>query len=192
MWTNHRVTVDEADEAVADVDALWLDPDPKSKSGSSIRVSVTAPAAAKSSPSSWCARAAPTGCGAPTHGPPTAPTLRSTGNQASDAMSRTEDRIKAAQAESEATRDEPYPPGSPEGERPGRAQSVVQSVRLPADAMAEIEAIAGRHDVPVGALIRGWVLAALAAERGESLTDAVDQLVSDAERVRRLANDEPA
>jgi hypothetical protein len=38
MWTNHRVTVDEADEALADVDALWLDPDPKSKSGSSIRV----------------------------------------------------------------------------------------------------------------------------------------------------------
>lgn len=38
MWTNHRVTVEEANEAMADVDALWLDPDPKSTSGSSIRV----------------------------------------------------------------------------------------------------------------------------------------------------------
>lgn len=107
-------------------------------------------------------------------------------------MSSTEDRIKAAQAESEGTRDEPYPPDAPEGERPGHTRSVVQSVRLPADAMAEIEAIANRHDVPVGALIRGWVLAALAVERDDSLTDAVDQLVSDAERVRRLAKEQTA
>jgi predicted DNA-binding ribbon-helix-helix protein len=107
-------------------------------------------------------------------------------------MSRTEDRIKAAQAESDAARDEPYPADAPEGQRPGRVQSVVQSVRLPADALADIEAIAARHDVPVGALIRGWVLAALAAERDQSLGDAIDQLVNDAERVRRLAGESPS
>ncbi|MBO0840341.1 MAG: hypothetical protein J2O49_05945 [Sciscionella sp.] len=38
MWTNHRVSVDEANEAVADIDTLWFDPDPKSRSGRSARV----------------------------------------------------------------------------------------------------------------------------------------------------------
>jgi len=38
MWTNHKVTVTEASEAVADIDAVWFDPDPHSKSGQSVRV----------------------------------------------------------------------------------------------------------------------------------------------------------
>ena len=38
MWTNHKVTTAEADEAVTDIDALWFDPDPHSKSGQSVRV----------------------------------------------------------------------------------------------------------------------------------------------------------
>lgn len=38
MWDRHKVTVSEAIEALDDVDAVWLDPDPKSKTGSSIRV----------------------------------------------------------------------------------------------------------------------------------------------------------
>lgn len=38
MWTRHQVTVNEANEALGDVDAVWLDPDPKSSSGRSIRV----------------------------------------------------------------------------------------------------------------------------------------------------------
>lgn len=38
MWTSHKVTVAEANEAVADIDAVWFDPDPTSKSGRSIRV----------------------------------------------------------------------------------------------------------------------------------------------------------
>lgn len=90
--------------------------------------------------------------------------------------------------ESEATRDAPYPPDAAEGTRPNRARSVVQSVRLPADAFAEIESIAKEHDVPVGALIRGWVLRSLAAERDTTLADAVDRLAADVDRLRRLAN----
>lgn len=101
-------------------------------------------------------------------------------------MSTTEDRIKAAQAESEATRDEPYPAGST-GKRPGRARSVVQSVRLPAEEYTAIEALARASETPVGALIRSWVLAGLAAERSGTLVDALDRLIADAERVRRLA-----
>lgn len=38
-------------------------------------------------------------------------------------------------------------------------------VRLPEDAYADIERIASDAGVPVSALIRGWVLTALAAER---------------------------
>ena len=92
--------------------------------------------------------------------------------------------VEIAQAESEATRDEPLPEAV-RGERRGR--SVVQSVRLPAEQFAEIEQIAAEAGVPVGALIRGWVLAGLAAERGTSLRDAIEHLAADAERLRRLA-----
>jgi hypothetical protein len=38
MWDAHKVTVAEASEALDDVDAVWLDPDPKSTSERSIRV----------------------------------------------------------------------------------------------------------------------------------------------------------
>lgn len=92
--------------------------------------------------------------------------------------------VEMAQAESEATRDEPIPEGV-KGERRGR--SVVQSVRLPADDFAEIERIAAEAGVPVGALIRGWVLAGLAAERSTSLRGAIEHLAAEAERLRRLA-----
>jgi hypothetical protein len=68
----------------------------------------------------------------------------------------------SSEAWTEATRELPLPEGA-RGERHGR--SVVQSVRLPAEEFAEIERIAAQAGVPVGALIRGWVLAGLAAER---------------------------
>jgi len=92
--------------------------------------------------------------------------------------------VEIAQAESEATRELPLPQGA-RGGRHGR--SVVQSVRLPAEEFAEIERIAAQAGVPVGALIRGWVLAGLAAERGTSLRDAIEHLAEEAQRLRRLA-----
>ncbi len=92
--------------------------------------------------------------------------------------------VEIAQAESEATRELPLPEGA-RGERHSR--SVVQSVRLPAEEFAEIERIAAQAGVPVGALIRGWVLAGLAAERGTSLRDAIEHLAEEAQRLRRLA-----
>lgn len=92
--------------------------------------------------------------------------------------------VEIAQAESEATRDEPVPEDV-KGQRRGR--SVVQSVRLPAEDFAEIESIAARAGVPVGALIRGWVLSGLAAERPSSLRGAIEHLAAEAERLRRLA-----
>jgi hypothetical protein len=38
MWANHKIAVAEANEALADVEALWFDPDPRSRSGRSVRV----------------------------------------------------------------------------------------------------------------------------------------------------------
>jgi hypothetical protein len=99
-------------------------------------------------------------------------------------MTDTKRAVKMAQAGSEATRDEPVPEGV-KGER--RSRSVVQSVRLPADDLAEIERIAAQAGVPVGALIRGWVLTGLAAERSTSLRGAIEHLAAEAQRLRRLA-----
>jgi hypothetical protein len=92
--------------------------------------------------------------------------------------------VERAQAESEATRDEPLPEHA-KGERRGR--SVVQSVRLPAEKFAAIEEVAARAGVPVSALIRGWVLQGLATEQGTSLRDGIERLAADADRLRRLA-----
>jgi hypothetical protein len=92
--------------------------------------------------------------------------------------------VKIAQAESEATINEPI---REEARGARRGRSVVQSVRLPAEQFAEIERLAAEAGVPVGALIRGWVLAGLAAERSTSLRDAIEHLAADAERLRRLA-----
>ena len=38
MQASHQVTPEEAGEALADIDAVWFDPDPHSKSGRSVRV----------------------------------------------------------------------------------------------------------------------------------------------------------
>lgn len=38
MWSRHKVAVAEANEAVADIEALWFDPDPHSRSGRGMRV----------------------------------------------------------------------------------------------------------------------------------------------------------
>lgn len=45
MWASHQVSVAESTEALADVDALLFDPDPKSKSGNSARVLGYSPSA---------------------------------------------------------------------------------------------------------------------------------------------------
>jgi hypothetical protein len=49
MRTGHQITVQAADEALADPDALLFDPDPKSPSGQSARVIGFSPTA----PRSW-------------------------------------------------------------------------------------------------------------------------------------------
>lgn len=106
-------------------------------------------------------------------------------------MSRIEDKIKEIQDESEATRDDPYPEGAV-GTQPNLAGSVVQSVRLPAAEFAKIEQIAREADLPVSALIRGWVLNTLAARENATLKDAVNRLISDADELRRFIDHDGA
>ncbi|SEF11501.1 hypothetical protein [Jiangella alba] len=106
-------------------------------------------------------------------------------------MSGIEETIKQIQAESEATRDEPYPEGTT-FTQPNLAESVVQSVRLPAAEFAKIEQIAREAELPVSALIRGWVLNALAARENATLKDAVNRLISDADELRRFIDSDPA
>lgn len=38
MWDRHRVAASQASEAIADIDAVWFDPDPHSRSEQSVRV----------------------------------------------------------------------------------------------------------------------------------------------------------
>jgi hypothetical protein len=92
--------------------------------------------------------------------------------------------VQAVQEESAATRDQPLPEDV-KGERRGRL--VMQSVRLPAEDFEDIERIAAQANVPVGALIRGWIQTELAAERSTWLRDAIDHLAEEAQRLRRLA-----
>ena len=100
-------------------------------------------------------------------------------------MMNTKNEVESVQAESEATKDTELPE-QVRGSHKGRA--VVQSVRLPEAEFAEIEQMAADLDVPVSALIRGWVLAGLAAERDTSLRSAIERLAGDAERLRRIAS----
>lgn len=95
-------------------------------------------------------------------------------------MGEIEDRIKAVQAESETTRDDPYPQGTA-FTRPGRAGSIVQSVRLPAETFDEIERLARERDVPVSAFIRGLIM------DGLSQVSRTDAAVSVADLQRFIA-----
>jgi len=96
-----------------------------------------------------------------------------------------EREIKAIQQESEATKETSLPPDAV-GEQRGR--SVVRSVRLPEAEYEAIERVAEDLEVPVSALMRGWVLQGLAHERGMSLRGAIDRVISEAERLRRIAH----
>lgn len=95
-----------------------------------------------------------------------------------------ENEIQPIQQESEATRDLPLP-DEVVGER--RGNSVVTSVRLPEAEYKEIEQLADESGIPVSALIRGWILQGLAAERDLSLHGAIERVVGEADRLRRIA-----
>jgi hypothetical protein len=90
--------------------------------------------------------------------------------------------------DSERTRDMPPPEGS-RGLRKNREASVVYSLRLSSDLIAELNQLSKQLDVPVSALIRGFVMDGLAAHHdGDGdLRSALDRLEHDVLEVRRKA-----
>jgi hypothetical protein len=99
-------------------------------------------------------------------------------------MNRNElERLIAEETEaSERTRDEPL---SERAVRRGQTRSVVYSIRLTPEQTEEIQRIAAAAGVPATALVRGWVLQGLAAEREGSVEQTVEALSRDVAQLRR-------
>jgi Ribbon-helix-helix protein, copG family len=84
---------------------------------------------------------------------------------------------------SELTRGEELPAT---GVRRSRTRSQVFSIRLDPNDLAAIEAIARKMDVPVSALIRGWVLRGMTEHGDGSLSNMVERLRVDIDRLQEL------
>ncbi len=91
--------------------------------------------------------------------------------------------VERIAAEADVTSDHPMPPTAI-ASRPNK--SIPVAVRLAPEDAAAIEELALQLDVPMSALLRGWILAALAAKREESLAGALDRITADVQRLREL------
>lgn len=69
--------------------------------------------------------------------------------------------------------------------RPNRARSPMLSLRVPPDAMTEIEQLAQKRDVPISALVRGWILEGLAAS-ANSVPRTIDKIEAELSRLRGM------
>lgn len=70
--------------------------------------------------------------------------------------------------------------------RPNKLKSEMLSLRVPEETMRAIEELAAQRDLPVSAMVRGWILQGLAAESGASVPDTVRRLAAEVERLRTL------
>ena len=91
--------------------------------------------------------------------------------------------VEQIAAEADATADQPMPAAAT-STRPNK--SVTVATRVSPEDLHAIEALATELDVPVSALVRGWVLAELNARKAESLTTALDRITADVQRLREL------
>lgn len=91
--------------------------------------------------------------------------------------------VEQIAAEADATCDEPMPADAV-ATRPNK--SVPVAVRLAPEDAAALEALAAQLDVPMSALLRGWILSALAAQRHETVSTAIDRIVADVQRLREI------
>jgi hypothetical protein len=91
--------------------------------------------------------------------------------------------VEQIAAESDRTADQPMPAGAT-STRPNK--SVTVATRVSPEDLLAIEALASQLDVPVSALVRGWVLAGLNAGKAESLATALDRITADVQRLREL------
>ncbi len=96
----------------------------------------------------------------------------------------TKQRIADLAAEADATREDPMTDGAMGAVKPNK--SVTVSTRLALGDVADLEALAAQLDVPVSALLRGWILAGLHAKKEQSVGAALDRLSADVQRLREL------
>lgn len=90
-------------------------------------------------------------------------------------------------AYSESHGDDPMPADA-RSTRPNRAKSVMFSLRLNPDELAAVQNLARAGDVPASALVRGWIVQCLDAERNAPTETAavVERLEADVRTLRRL------
>lgn len=99
-------------------------------------------------------------------------------------MSRVAKRlVEQIAAEADARRGEPMPADAT-ATKPNR--SVPVAVRLAPEDVAAIDALATKLDVPMSSLLRGWIMTALAAQRDETVTTAIDRIAADVQRLREI------
>ncbi len=68
--------------------------------------------------------------------------------------------------------------------KPGKTVTV--ATRVSPEHLAAIEALAGQLDVPVLALLRGWILAGLNARKEETVQTALERPSADVQRLREI------
>lgn len=99
-------------------------------------------------------------------------------------------RMLAAEAEhAEATKDDPIPTEAlARATRPGRAKSVMFSLRLNPEELAAVQALAEAQGAPASSLVRGWIVQRLAAEstRPNDTAAMLDRLETDVRVLRKL------
>ncbi len=97
------------------------------------------------------------------------------------------DLVEQIAAEAEVTMDDPMPEDTV-WTRPNRAKSATFSLRLNPDELAGVQDLARVHGVPASALVRGWIVQRLAAERNAPTDTAaiVDRLEADVRTLRKL------
>ncbi len=97
------------------------------------------------------------------------------------------DLVEQIAAEAEVTMDDPMPEGTV-WTRPNRAKSATFSLRLNPDELAGLQDLARAHGVPASALVRGWIVQRLTAERNAPSDTAaiVDRLEADVRTLRKL------
>jgi hypothetical protein len=97
--------------------------------------------------------------------------------------------ITAEADNAEATRNQPIPTDALQrATRPNRAKSVMFSLRLNPDELAELQALAEARGVPASTLARGWITQRITAERGapNDTTLMLDRLENDVRVLRKL------
>lgn len=100
-------------------------------------------------------------------------------------MSDAKQLVEQVTAEAEASAEQPTPAGAG-WTQPNKARSVTVATRLAPDDLAAIEALAARLDMPVSALVRGWILTGLHAREDDTVRGAIERLSADVQRLREL------